>query len=314
MYDTIHFWLDRSDVHNVEAAANRLTQAKEIADKQTGEVWTVGNLNNLRATVSMRGVSIKGSLAKYHFPNNTFTLNRHQVKEAVEALSDELCLPMNQARITRIDISTNFIMTHPTPLYFDVLGGCRYYERVLTTKNTLYYQMKGMDCKRTMCFYDKAREVKHSGEVMPEVFVGSNLLRYEARWNKRLPQQFKEPQIIGESLYDERFYLKAVKMWGANYFSIDKKKKIKLDAMNAIRTVKDASDYLCAIALGRLPPEELQYLLDELKANKVFQDPKYYTRLKKRIKEISTNEKLMEADELVKELDAEVKEVLAYIR
>lgn len=151
-------------------------------------------------------------------------------------------------------------------------------------------------------------------EALPTIFEESNLLRYESRWNRRLPQQFKEPKVIGESLYDSRFYKKTVQSWADNYFNIQKKRKLRFDAMQNIKNVTDAMNYLTAFAIGRLPPDEVQELLDELKANKVFSDAKYYTRLRQKIKKLTTDNNIMEADELVKELDGEVKNVLAYMR
>ena len=314
MYDSVNFWLDRNQEVIFDMVADRLQNARDSIDRNTGEIWTRGNLENLTATISMAGVSIKGSLAKYYFPNNAYTLNRHQVKEAVEKLSDDLSLPMHKARITRVDVSTNFIMMHPTHRYFGMLGMCRYYNRVQATSNTLYYHMKGLDCKRSMCFYDKARESQANKVVLPGVFEESNLLRYESRWNGRLPQQFKEPQVIGETLSDRRFYNKALHGWADNYFNIQKKKKLKFDAMQNIKSVGDALDYICAFAIDRLPPDEVQDILEELKANKVFKDAKYYTRLRQKLKQLSTNSNIMEADELVKELDGEINNVLAYMR
>lgn len=314
MYDTIHFWIDRTEVGNIDDVVFKLQDVTESVKYETGEVRMKGNLENLKASVSMAGISIQGSLARYYFPDNTYTLNRHQVKTAIEMLSDNLSLPMDRARVTRIDVSTNFIMIHPTRQYFEMLGMCRYFHRVLATDNTLYYHARGLDNKRTMCFYDKARETKVKKKTLPNVFVDSNLLRYESRWNRRLPQQFKEPRVIGESLYDSRFYKKTIQSWADNYFNIQKKRKLRFDAMQNIKNVTDAMNYLTAFAIGRLPPDEVQELLDELKANKVFSDAKYYTRLRQKIKKLTTDNNIMESDELVKELDGEIKNVLAYMR
>lgn len=315
MYDSINFWLDRVDVPNFDNVVNRLQTARETTDCNTGEVWTCGNLENLKAKITMAGVSIKGSLAKYYFPNNAYTLNRKQVKEAIEKLSDDLGLPINKARITRIDVSSNFIMTHPIQRYFEILGISKYYNRIQATNNTLYYHMKGADRKRSMCFYDKAREIESNKEQLPNALIETNLLRYEVRWLKRVPQQFKEAQVIGETLYQRNFYNKAVQGWADNYFSIQKKKKIKIDVMKSIKSVSDAFNYICAFAIGRLPPDEVQELMNDLKANKVFGDNRtYYTRLRQKINQLSNNINLMEADELAKELDEEINNVLAYMR
>lgn len=290
--------------------ADKLEEATESTNRETGEVWSRGKLSNLKVTVSMAGVSIKGSLAKFYFPDNTYTLDRAQTKEAIEKLSDALSLPIDKAKATRIDFSTNFVMKQPAKLYFDMLGDCRYYNRQQATAHTLYYHLKGLNCIRSMCFYDKAREVKAHGGNLPNVFVDENLMRYESRWCTRLPKQFKVTEVTGATLYDRMFYRKVLQMWGNNYFSINKRQQLNSDTMGNIRTVKDATDYICAYALGKLNPDEVAHLLDELKAGKVFKHQEYYTQLRKRINALCCNVNGAGTSDLIRELDSEVKNVL----
>lgn len=315
MYDTIHFWLPGVEAGcNIIASTGNLTNVRETVNHDTGEVWTRGNIDNLNVTVSLGGISIKGSLAKFFLPDNTYTLCRNQVREAIGMLSDTLHLPLLKASITRVDLSANFMMEHETDRYYSVLGFCPYFDRVQATKNTLYYHSRGKDLRKTMAFYNKEREVSAKSGVMPEVYSGTNLLRYESRWNTRLPHQLKEPEVKGCTLSDSRFYGKIIGLWADNYFKIDKKRKIKNGAMNNIKTVSDATDFICALALQKLQDDEVQTILNDMKNNGVFEDRKYYTRLKAKIKEISSKANMTETDDLVKELDAEVRQVLAYKR
>lgn len=315
MYDTVNFWLNRVEAGNdFENSTLYLTNAKETVNRDTGEIWSVGNLDNLKVTVSMAGVSIKGSLAKFFFPDNTYTLNRIQVKEAIGKLSDSLHLDLLKASITRMDVSANFMMQHDASHYFDVLGLCRHFNRIQVAESTLSYQNKGKEPKRAMVFYDKEREVSNRKGLMPDVYSGSNLLRYESRWNTRLPQQLKEPKISGNTLFDAKFYSKVISLWADSYFNIDKKRTPNFEAMGKIKTVSDATDFICAIALHKLTPDEVQSILEDMKQNKVFDDRKYYTRLKAKLKEITNKADVTKTDDLVKELDGEIRNVLAYKR
>lgn len=315
MYDTVNFWINRADTgKSISTIPCYLGDVIESTNCYTGEVWQSGRVENMKVSTSIAGVSIKGSLAKFFFPDNTYTLNRHQVREAIEKLSDRLHLPLMEAKATRIDVSANFIMSHEVGRYFDVLRDCPYYHRIQASDNTLYYNRKGKEQARGMVFYDKATEVGDRYADIPDVYAGENLLRYEMRWNGRLPQQLNEPEIIGKTLYDPFFYRKIVKEWGDNYFKIEKKKQVKAESMESIKTVSDAKEYIFAITLNRLPADELQGILRDLKANKVFDDPKYYTRLKKKLSDIASKAEILESGELVKELDGEVKQVLSYIR
>jgi hypothetical protein len=314
MYDTVNSWINRAEVGNLNTSALCLTDAKETANKDTGEVWTTGNLDNMKVTVSTAGISIKGSLAKFFLPDNSYTLNRKQVKEAVEKLSDTLKVNIAQAKITRIDVSTNFIMQHEVHQYYNVLGLCTHFNRVQATEDTLYYHSKGRDRKRSMVFYNKAREISDRNGIIPDVFKGENLLRYESRWNTRLPQQLKENEVNGSTLYNERFYSKIIDNWADNYFRIEKQRNINMDAMNKIKTVSDASDFICAIGLQRLKPDEVQNILQDMKQQNVFQDSKYYTRLKNKLKDISAKTNLTEVSYLSRELDNEIRNVQSYKR
>lgn len=315
MYDTIHFWLNRVEVENdIETSALYLSNARETVNRDTGEIWHAGNLDNLRVTVSMAGVSIKGSLAKFYFPDNAYTLNCKQVKDAIGKLSDTLHLDLSQANITRLDVSTNFIMRNDVSRYFNVLGACTYFNRVQATNNTLYYQNAGKEPKKTLVFYDKAREVANRHRELPDVLKATNLLRYESRWNTRLPQQLKMQEVRGHTLFDRQFYSKIINLWAENYFKIDKKRIMKMDAIENIKTVSEATEFICAIALQKLQPDEVKSILNDIKQSNVFNNRSEYTRLAKKIKNITSKTTISESSDLVKELDGEIRQVLAYKR
>ena len=53
--------------------------------------------------------------------------------------------------------------------------------------------------------------------------------------------------------------------------------------------------------------------LDELKEAGVFDDRKNYTRLKNKIQEVATNANITISDELMRELDDEIKNCGAYV-
>ena len=316
MYDTLNFWLPRSEVGNISLSdvGNRLANAKEMTNCETGELWMYGDIDNLKVTASIAGVSVKGSLARFFLPDNTYTLTRNMVKDAIEKLSDTVGMPLNRANVTRMDVSTNFIMKYNAGQYFNVLGGASNFKRFLIGKETLYYLNRGKVPMRAMSFYDKARETANNGKTLPDVFKDSNLLRYESRWVSRLPRQLKEPEVKGSTLCDRRFYSKVVNLWADSYFKIEKSNNLNMEDLEKVKTVSDAFNYLCATALNKLGKEELTDIMEAMKSRKVFNDPKYYTRLKEKLRTVTNGIKFASTNELVKELDGEVRQVLAYKR
>lgn len=310
MYDTIKSWIDRSGDGGIDASVCSLVDSKEIVDRSTGEVWVCGNVGNLKVAVSGMGMSVKGSLSKFYLTDNIYTLNRNQVKEAVEKLSDTLKVDFSTAKINRIDISANLIMHNQVAQYYDALGLCTYFNRVRATQDTLYYYNKGKEQKRTLVFYDKIREMQSRKCIIPEELRDRNILRYESRWNTRLSQQLKENEITGESLYDERFYNKIVDLWGDSYFKINKLRNVNNNAMGEIKTVSNALDFIFAMQLRKSDPNEIQKILEEMKEKKIFHDRKYYSRLKAKLKEISSKIDYTSEIDLVQELDSKVRNVL----
>lgn len=311
MYDTVNMWADRGGAgRDFGAAALSLSGTKEITDTTTGEVRLSGNLDNLKISIGAAGVSVKGSIAKYHHGDNTITLTRRETMEAVARLSDVLHIDMSRAHVTRIDVAANLIMKHSPVRYYEVLGGCRYFDRVEASQSTLTYRNRNKEVHRALVFYDKIREVEARSGTIPDVFHGSNLLRYESRWDRRLPRQLREPEITASMLYDPRFFCKVIDLWADAYTKIDKKMSTKIDAMSEIKTVGDMVDHVCAIALQRLPPDEVRNIIEAAKERGVFEDRNSYYRATRKVKEIAGKAVISETADLVNELDGAIRQVV----
>ncbi len=309
-YDTIHFYLEatHTNLGDIECVASKLEH--EGLNRSTGEVWNSGHVGNLKVSVGGAGLVIKGSLAGFYYPNNTLPLSRGEVGRALESLSDTLQVDVKGASITRLDITSNFIMTHPARAYYDVLGPLTYFHRVRATGNTLYY-CRGKENLQTLCFYDKERECTDSHKELPKVYKDSgNVLRYEARFNGRLGRQFNRPYVHASTLQSMDFFKEAVGKWGDLYFNINKLHN-SLNMEN-IKTVSQAKDYICAIALQSLGADDVYKLLSEMKARRIFQDRNSYSRLKKSLENITHKFPSNGTNDLSRELDDEIRSVMAY--
>ena len=82
--------------------------------------------------------------------------------------------------------------------------------------------------------------------------------------------------------------------------------------MGRIKNVNDAINVLLALCLHKLEQDEAALFLEEMKASNVFNDKKYYTRYKNRIKDAMEKAGKFTADTLIKELDDEVRNACAY--
>lgn len=314
MYDKVKLWMDRAIVGDeYTTIANYLDNARQETDLQTGEVKTFGSLEGLKVSVFAGGLSVIGSLCKYLNGSNVYTLTRHTTAQAVEKLSDALHIQAGEAKVTGLEYGANFLMKHPVSDYLPKLGNMPRLERVQATSNSIRYEGKGRQQPKVFAFYDKIADATAKGMDYPDDLQGANLLRYEIRLNGRIAKQIGVPEVTAATLYDIRFYRMMLKRYQDSYFSISKLNQIKTDVMSEIKTVSDAFNVLVARLLSNSNQNQIGGFLDELKQAGVFEDRKNYSRLKKKIQEISTKANITISDELIKELDDEVKNCGAYV-
>lgn len=311
MYDKVKIWATRTRA--TPDVGKFLDNAKDQIDHATGEVITFGSLDGLKVSIFTGGISIIGSLSKYLYPNNIYPLDRHSTAEAVEKLSDSLHLNISDAKITGLEFGTQFVMRHKPEDYLKKMGDMPRLQRYHFEAGTLYYKPKGKQQLKVFIFYDKKADAEVKGMRLPFGFADANLLKYEMRFNQRLPQQIGVPEVTASTLSDKDFYRQMVKRYQASYFSISKQNQVKTNVMSEIKTVSDAFDVLVARLINQSDQTQIAEFIEELKGERVFEDRKNYTRLKKKIQEVLTKAEISVSDELIKELDNEIKNVGAYV-
>ena len=314
MYDKIKFWIDRATVgEQFSTIDNYLDSAKQETDLQTGEVKTFGSLEGLKVSIFMGGLSIVGSLSKYLNGSNVYPLDRHTTVQAVEKISDALHIPIKDAMVTGLEFGTNFLMKHQVQNYLVKLGDMPRLSRYHFNPSTLYYKGTGKQHPKVFSFYDKIADAITKGMDYPDDMKKANLLKYEMRLNGRLSQQLGVQEVKASTLADTPFYRKLVRLYQDSYFSITKHNQIKTNAMNNIKTVSDAYNVFVARLISQTSQTQIGGFLEELKEAAIFEDRKNYYRLKKKIQDVATIANFTTSDELIRELDDEVRNCGAYV-
>lgn len=311
MYDTIHLYLpsERAGTKRLlTQVPQHLTNVTEL-QMQDGQIYVSGQLgSNLRVRASEKGVSIKGSLAKYYLPDNFHTLTRADSQRAIQRMADEMHLPISKAKITRIDFAQNFFMKHPPEAYYHYLGESQHYQR-LTQPQSLYY-CNGL---RTKLFYNKVAEGRKQGLKLPDVWKDQNVLRYELRYTNRLSKEFNLSEVTAGTLHQEKFYMNLVNAWVAEYETIDKLNLINFN-LTEMKSPKDFMRQLILMKINEIGPENVMQLVEDLRARNAFDKPEYYSRLKKDIKTLCKTPNSTNSSELVTELDKKVKAARRFCR
>ena len=316
MYDKVKFFVDRSIIGSQYTnITNHLEKAKVETDQTTGETRTKGTMNGLSIGVLGGGVFVEGSLPKYHYGSNIYPLDREGTKECIEMIGDTLGINMSGADVVGIEFGTTFMMQYKVSAYLAKLGEMSRLQRYNFNADTLYYKGSGKVQPRVYTFYDKLADCKAKKLAYPNDFEDKNLLRYEMRLKGRLAYQLGVPEVKASTLYDRQFYRELVRRYQDSYFAISKINELNPNAMKEIKNVSDAFNIFVARLLSQTeqPQRQIDTFINEIKAAGVFEDKKYYTRLKDKLNDIVTKDNITISNELIKELDDAIKNCGAYV-
>lgn len=312
MYDKVKIWIDASKVRD-EPIEKHLFNPKQETDLATGEVRTYGALGGLMVRQYVGGVSIVGSLGGYFYDdNNIYPLDKHTTKDAIQKLSDAIHIDLTDAKVTGFEFGNAFILKHPIKNYLQLLGNMPKMQRVSVQASTLYYKHKGQSQPNTYAFYDKLAEMRKTKKDIPQGFDMFNVLKYEMRYDGRLPQQLGVPCVTCSTLYERMFYKMLVKRYQDAFYSITKN-VVLMDDLGGINSVNDGYNYLVSLLLNQADQGFISGYIDRLKDAKVFADSKYYTRLKNKIHDVATKATKSTTNDLIKELNDEIKNVGAFV-
>ena len=304
MYDTLHLYYDfvDNDRPNTDEIIYKLNEVS-YAEFSGGSTCTYGNLDNLRICIREGELTIKGSLPKYYFGNNFQTLSQKTTSEAIEKLSDDLNLDINLCKVSRIDLSTNFITDFKPTLYYDYLDSLMRFQR-LVQPDSLYYQQGS----KRLLFYDKTKWAKQMRIEIPKQFEDQNILRYEMVLNKGITKYFNTDEILVKDLHGDSMYSRLVEEWYNFYNRIEKKpsKEIVLNTHN-IKSPKDFDKELLVHLARTKGFDYMDNMIKDLKARNAFHSDEYYSRLKARYREYSEVE--IDSEDIISEISEKVEEV-----
>ncbi|GHA68720.1 phage/plasmid replication domain-containing protein [Pontibacter akesuensis] len=301
MYDTTKLFLSQEQAGgSVQDCLHYLTNLSETYRQESGQTYIAGNAGNLRVGVSVHGVSITGSLAKFYLGTNLHTLNRSDSRRAFEMMADTLHLPIQKATVSRVDIGHNLVMDHKPELYYQHLGPSAKYQRLVQPKSLSY-----QNNLRSYKFYNKIAESRKNGVAIPDVYRGKHLLRAELCYMQRLPKQFNQALITPDTLTDEQFYISMYDRWFKEYEAISKVGLAKMDT-SKINTPDDYLKQLLAMCIQEKGLDTVLHHVEVSKEQHMFKHAAYYSNLKRKLKELCSSNTFADQPELIKELNKKV--------
>ena len=306
MIDKINLSLPRC--RDMPDISGYLDNGNESSNVKTGEVSVFGNVENIKVMQYFGGYSIQGSLPKFLYGNNVCQLTRKEVGQAIEKLSDRLHLPLNDARVTSIEVGANICLTKQHTAYTRLLGDMTRMQRV-SMADSMYYQGSGKVHPRQYYFYDKVAEVRKSGGTMPQGLEAANMMRYEMRLNGRLPFQLSIPEFKGSTLQDRKVYQELINRWLNGYLSINKLVNMEDEHLKKGMSVKEAQEVFIAQQIAKGGSSMIDEFIAKLKQNECFDNRLYYNRVKSNLQKLASKTKLSVDNGDIEELTAKVKQI-----
>ena len=270
-----------------------------------GQLYWHGHLDNLSVWFTEGiGMTIRGSICKYHFGNNFESLGLAETSTAFEKLGDELQIRTSNLKLTRIDFAVNLVMDYPVECYLSRLSTSPYYPspkqyrkhgklQTVSFENTL----------RSKKAYNKIDEAIFSKERIPIPFLDTHLLRFETSILKAPHKRFKKQPITADLLNDKAFYLQMLNYWKSEFNTIHKT-HLPMSTGNSIKKPSDKLKLFAALYIESIGIENAMLSVEDDKALNRMKSKYAYSNTKSMIR--ATANKFSKGSDLVEELNSKV--------
>lgn len=307
MIDTIKLWLKSEEITSMNLLAElplRLTNVSDTIDRNTKKIIFKGYLKCLFVLISENGVFISGSLSRYYHGNNMHTLSFIEIKLAFKMIEQKLNIPIEKAKVQRLDIAENFIVDYPVKNYYQYLGEMPFHARN-EMKNGIYYNGK----EKTSLFYDKIIERKQNNETVPDCYLGKNILRFELRYEKRLGKQFNRQFLYVSDLFLESFFKDLLIRYKMDYQKIHKYRSLIHYSDLLINDWPQFKNQVKLRGMEALGGEaQLLNTLAQARKDKAFKNNMHATRMIRDVKKTYQMGVFTESHPLIDELESKLPE------
>ncbi|WP_298136051.1 phage/plasmid replication protein [Flavobacterium sp.] len=186
----------------------------------------LGRIRNMYLYGNSEFLIIEGSLAKYYNINNIENFNWRFIRNAISNLSQELGLPLERGRLTRIDVGVNIELDKNVTDYFPEIFFLEYYQRI--TRNISTLRFENNTHKISLLFYDKLKEFVSKEKLIKDIDLGfitdaENLMRIELQIQERVSQILKTKDVRVSCLFQTDFCRLLMRNWLDLYQNIYKK-------------------------------------------------------------------------------------------
>lgn len=310
MIDTIRGYKDIG--HSCHSNFEHLIDKKSISIKDDTYSITF-NVSNFRITLRMNKddepikLFFYGSLPKYYYGNNLAQLDWDSTRKAIQNLSEELSIDLDDAILTRVDVGINLIVKNPVHEYISSLVSFPRLEPMRFKDSVTFLSKSNY---KAITFYDKLKEIRGKDKFIynsiDEVYRNSNILRYEVRLMKHLKLRLGLKRVYVKDLYRDTIQSKLERIL-FNYYDKVVKVSIGVNPTYLLPHHNGVFKYLSYHGIDKLGYDRFSNTVSGLQFD-VKNPSVKRSKMKSTIKELIHNVKENALDDdLVAELDNKMK-------
>lgn len=293
-------------------------QSPEVRIDRDSQKWksTVGEYGKQwYCTITDNHLEIIGSLPKEVFGTNFRNATQMETITHFYDMGEDLGLGLYDAKVMRLDIANNMLVSEPPMRYYPFLGTPPLFKRF---EQSTTLTMKNPRQRKIQLFYDKVVWAQDKRQRVPFDYQGKQTLRFETRKTANTSVgrmlDIKEP-TLGNITNDENWE-KIFEDWKLSYFDIPKQNNINFmidhfkDKKQRV-TPQMAERALLISLISHYGEEQVPHFANLLKAFSMWGDDQQGRNNKYRFLNGIKNdiEKYRTANDYIDELDSKINSV-----
>ncbi len=293
-----------------EQVLSKFSIVEERINRITGESRFIAESRGVILTINPDSIFVSGSLPKLLRIDNLTPLRFCEVNLMYECVSDLLEIPIKiikQANLSSIDFTGDMEMLFRPNKYFEELGPYAH-ARMIRVPNTNSLTYKNSNQK--YLFYDKKRQAKAKGYVVPPHWDAKEIMRYERRIFLKSIKSICERTKLGKPkitlLQNELFYHELVQEWKQGYYNIEKEAIPMID-FTTVKTPKDIDNMLKAQGIEHLGGiDTLMQMINKGLRVAPLGRKEYESRIRKSVKKVNSDVSICSVSPLVAEFNNKI--------
>ena len=169
------------------------------------------------------GFTLEFNPTKFLKGNNFEQINRIELIESVQKLSDLYRTNFNFWEVSGFDFNSNLELEHKPALYINYLGSLKNWTQIIDVNGKTYHTKSNT---KGLIFYDKSLEFIKRKQDIPIQFENKNILRIEASINKEISKiKALEKMKTMSNFTTKENYQQLPKLWLSMYEEVEKNEK-----------------------------------------------------------------------------------------